>query len=156
MSYLRIAIAAAAVALAAPAGAADTSTSQSPGASSSGDASATRPMDSQAAPGGQYDAALVRSVQQALTQHGHDTGSAADGQWNASTEIAVRGFQASKGLPQTGNLDQPTLAALGVGSPSAVAAPPMSLSGPVSGTGSSTLRSTPSSGTGATSGSPKY
>lgn len=59
------------------------------------------------------DAALVRSVQQSLNRRGFDAGPV-DGQWGPSTENALRDFQRSNGLAQTGNLDDRTLSALGV------------------------------------------
>jgi hypothetical protein len=60
-----------------------------------------------------YDPSLVRSVQQALAQRGYNAGPV-DGQWGPNTESALREFQQSRGLPQTGGLNQPTLSALGV------------------------------------------
>lgn len=60
-----------------------------------------------------YDSALVRNVQQALNDRGYNAG-AADGQWGPATEDAVKRFQQVSGLPATGELEQPTLAALGV------------------------------------------
>ncbi len=60
-----------------------------------------------------YDSALVRSVQQALNDRGYSAGSV-DGQWGPATEDAVRRFQQASGLPQTGELERSTLAALGV------------------------------------------
>lgn len=60
-----------------------------------------------------YDAALVRSVQQALNDKGYNAGPV-DGQWGPSTENAVIRFQQASGLPQTGDLERSTLAALGV------------------------------------------
>jgi murein L,D-transpeptidase YcbB/YkuD len=60
-----------------------------------------------------YDSALVRSVQQALNDRGYNAGSV-DGQWGPATEEAVRRFQQASGLPQTGELERSTLAALGV------------------------------------------
>src|SRR6266404_2934986 len=60
-----------------------------------------------------YDPALVRSVQQALNDKGYSAGSV-DGQWGPVTEDAVRRFQQASGLPQTGELERHTLAALGV------------------------------------------
>ena len=60
-----------------------------------------------------YDAALVRSVQQALNDKGYNAGPV-DGQWGPSTENAVMRFQQASGLPQTGDLERSTLAALGV------------------------------------------
>jgi hypothetical protein len=64
-------------------------------------------------PGDAYDSSLVRSVQLSLNQRGYDAGPA-DGQWGPSTESALRQFQQSRGLAQTGSLDQQTLSALGV------------------------------------------
>jgi peptidoglycan hydrolase-like protein with peptidoglycan-binding domain len=60
-----------------------------------------------------HDASLVRSAQQALKDKGYDAG-AIDGQMGPATEGALRSFQQAQGLPQTGDLDQRTLAALGV------------------------------------------
>jgi hypothetical protein len=60
-----------------------------------------------------YDPALVRSAQQALNDKGYNAGSV-DGQWGPTTEDAVRRFQQASGLPQTGELERSTLAALGV------------------------------------------
>ena len=59
------------------------------------------------------DPTLVRSAQQALKQKGFDAG-AIDGQFGPSTKSAVREFQQAQGLPQSGELDQQTLSALGV------------------------------------------
>lgn len=60
-----------------------------------------------------YDASLVRSVQQTLNDRGYNAGPV-DGVWGAGTESALRDFQQSNGLPQSGNLDRQTRAALGV------------------------------------------
>jgi len=62
-----------------------------------------------------YDPALVRDVQQALNDKGYNAG-AVDGQWGPNTVDAVRRFQQASGLPQTGELERPTLRALGVAS----------------------------------------
>ena len=62
-----------------------------------------------------YDSALVRSVQQALNDKGYDAGYV-DGRWGPSTEEAVRKFQQASGLPQSGQLERSTLAALGLSS----------------------------------------
>ena len=62
---------------------------------------------------GRYDPALVRDVQQALNDKGYSAGPV-DGQWGPSTENAVRRFQQASDLPQTGELERSTLAALGV------------------------------------------
>ena len=61
----------------------------------------------------EHDPPVVRRVQQALKQQGFDVGSI-DGQMGPETEGALRQFQQSKGLTQSGNLDQQTLSALGV------------------------------------------
>jgi peptidoglycan hydrolase-like protein with peptidoglycan-binding domain len=55
----------------------------------------------------------VRDVQQALKRKGFEVG-AIDGQMGPETQTALREFQQSQGLPQSGNLDQQTLSALGV------------------------------------------
>ncbi len=60
-----------------------------------------------------YDPATVRNVQQALNDKGYDPGPI-DGRWGPNTEDAVRRFQQASGLPQTGDPEGSTLAALGV------------------------------------------
>jgi len=60
-----------------------------------------------------YAASTIRAVQQALNSRGYNAG-AVDGQWNTATQDAVRRFQQVSGLPVTGNLNAPTLSALGV------------------------------------------
>lgn len=72
--------------------------------------SSSQPAGTAAAPS---DPALVRSVQQALKDKGHDAG-AIDGQMGPSTESALRSFQQAQGLPPSGTLDQQTLSALNV------------------------------------------
>lgn len=57
--------------------------------------------------------ALVRQVQEALHARGYDAG-AVDGHWSHATQRAVRSFQGASGLEPTGQLDPPTLAALGL------------------------------------------
>ncbi len=57
---------------------------------------------------------LVRSVQQALRDKGVDAGPV-DGIWGARTSDGVRRFQEQQGLETTGQLNAPTLAALGIG-----------------------------------------
>lgn len=61
----------------------------------------------------EHDTQLVQSVQQALKQKGYDVG-AIDGQWGPNTQDALRQFQQSQGIAQSGNLDARTLSALGV------------------------------------------
>lgn len=65
------------------------------------------------APASGYDTGLVRDVQTALNARGYNAGPV-DGQWGSSTRDAIRRFQAASGLPQTGEPDRSTLAALGV------------------------------------------
>jgi hypothetical protein len=60
-----------------------------------------------------YDPSVIRSVQQALNDRGYNAGPV-DGQWGPATQDALRRFQQVSGLPQTGELGQQTLAALGV------------------------------------------
>ncbi len=60
-----------------------------------------------------HDESMVRSVQQSLERRGFDVGPV-DGVWGDKTQSAVREFQQANNLPQTGNLDQRTLDALGV------------------------------------------
>jgi hypothetical protein len=55
----------------------------------------------------------VRKAQTALNDQGYNAG-AVDGRLGPSTQSAVRSFQAKSGLTETGNLDDPTLKALGV------------------------------------------
>ena len=55
----------------------------------------------------------VRKAQVALNDQGYDVGTV-DGRWGPNTQSAVRRFQAQKGLPDSGTLDDPTLSALGV------------------------------------------
>lgn len=65
------------------------------------------------AAGDENNPTTVRSAQQALKQKGFDVRSI-DGQMGPNTESALRSFQQSQGLAQTGTLDQRTLSALGV------------------------------------------
>jgi hypothetical protein len=78
------------------------------GFGASGTATATVDRDRDA-----REASVVRSAQRSLNDRGFDAGPA-DGRWGPNTEHAVRQFQQSSGLPQTGQLDRPTLSALGV------------------------------------------
>lgn len=117
LQRLHIAVAAAALSIAGGAIAAGNQAA-SPTASPSSDQAAMspRPQGSQASgnmSSAQGNPTLVRSVQQALKQKGYDVGTI-DGQIGPTTESALRNFQQQQGLPQSGNLDQPTLSALGV------------------------------------------
>ncbi|WP_352975223.1 TerB N-terminal domain-containing protein [Mesorhizobium sp. M1428] len=53
----------------------------------------------------------ARQVQQALTEHGYDLGTA-DGIWGRRSISALKAFQKAGNLPQTGTLDEATSAAL--------------------------------------------
>ena len=75
--------------------------------------SASTSSSSSAMPSSHYESGLVRSVQQALNDKGYNAG-ALDGQWGPATEDAVRRFQRASGLPETGQLERPTLNALGL------------------------------------------
>ena len=57
---------------------------------------------------------LVRQVQQKLHEHGFDAGPV-NGDLNSKTQAAIAQFQLSIPMPVNGMLDEPTLAALGVG-----------------------------------------
>ncbi len=54
----------------------------------------------------------VRAVQQALNDRNSGDEIAVDGKWGPNTRRALREFQQSNGLPQTGRLDSATVAAL--------------------------------------------
>jgi peptidoglycan hydrolase-like protein with peptidoglycan-binding domain len=72
----------------------------------------------------------IRSVQQALNDQGYDAG-AVDGQMGPNTQDALRRFQQAQNLPQTGEPDTRTLAALGISSQAAYrAANPVNESNP--------------------------
>ena len=63
--------------------------------------------------GQQYSSAQVRQAQQALNQRGFPVRE--DGRWGPQTTSAVRQFQQSQGLQPTGQLNQQTAQALGIG-----------------------------------------
>lgn len=63
--------------------------------------------------GGMQDQASVRQVQEKLSQQGYDVGPI-DGIFGPRTEQAVRKFQEDKGVQPTGQIDQQTMAALGI------------------------------------------
>jgi len=77
------------------------------------DASASGMSPNGSASSEQTNPDLVRSAQQALKDKGFDVGTV-DGQIGPNTQSALRNFQQAQGLPQSGNLDQQTLSALGV------------------------------------------
>lgn len=63
---------------------------------------------------------VIRQVQQRLNHRGIDVGTV-DGRWSLVTVQGVKKFQEQQGMVPTGQLDQPTLSALGVQEPSASA-----------------------------------
>ena len=85
----------------------------SQGSAAQGTASSQGGASQSATPGEESNTTTVREAQQALKDQGFNVGSV-DGQMGPTTESALRNFQQSKKLPQTGNLDQQTLSALGV------------------------------------------
>ena len=58
---------------------------------------------------------VVKQAQEKLSAAGHDAGPA-DGVMGPKTQAALKEFQESKGLQASGELDQKTMAALGVSS----------------------------------------
>ena len=78
------------------------------------------------------DPNTVKQVQQALSTRGYDPGTM-DGKWSSKTESAVKDFQKSEGLQANGQLDQQTLASLGVSG--AAAGGQQDMSGQQSGAG---------------------
>lgn len=90
----------------------------------------------------------VKQAQQKLSQAGYDVGSA-DGVMGPKTQDAIKQLQQDKQLNATGELDQETLAALGVSEESASTGSSSSSSGsssPSSGDSSSSQNATGSSG----------
>ena len=82
-----------------------------------------RPDGSAAAPEPRYSAAVVRRVQETLANRGFKAGPA-DGRMHAATQQALRQFQKSENLEDTGRLNDRTLAALGIEPESASAGAP--------------------------------
>lgn len=70
--------------------------------------------------------AVVRDAQQKLDQAGYNPGPA-DGVIGPKTRAALQKYQADKQLPETGRLDQKTMAALNVGGANTVASAPKDL-----------------------------
>ncbi len=69
---------------------------------------------------------VVKDAQQKLSQAGYDAGPA-DGVMGPKTKAALQKYQSDKQLPETGRLDQKTMAALNVGGVNAVASAPRDL-----------------------------
>ncbi len=56
---------------------------------------------------------LIQAVQQELTDAGYYKGGV-DGVWDSATEMALAGYQGSEGFTPTGQLDEQTLAHMGI------------------------------------------
>ena len=84
----------------------------------------------------------VRAVQQALNDHNSGDDIAVDGKWGPDTRRALREFQQSNNLPQTGRLDSRTTAAL-------------NLNGQNTGSGQSGTNSMPDTNAGQSGGQPQ-
>ncbi len=69
---------------------------------------------------------FITNVQSALKTRGYYTGPV-DGDFGPSSQKALATFQQASGLPATGTLDSPALAALGVGGKSAKSKPPQAV-----------------------------
>lgn len=63
--------------------------------------------------GGMQDQASVKQVQEKLSEQGYDVGPV-DGIFGPKTQQALRKFQQDKGVQPTGQIDQQTMAALGI------------------------------------------
>lgn len=63
--------------------------------------------------GGMQDQASVKQVQEKLSQQGYEVGPV-DGIFGPKTQQALRKFQEDKGVQPTGQIDQQTMAALGI------------------------------------------
>jgi peptidoglycan hydrolase-like protein with peptidoglycan-binding domain len=72
---------------------------------------------------------LVRMLQQTLTNRGFLVGDP-DGKWGPKTKEALEEFQKSQNLPASGQIDQPTLARLGVNISPAMGGPQTTGQGP--------------------------
>jgi peptidoglycan hydrolase-like protein with peptidoglycan-binding domain len=75
----------------------------------------SQPQGSQQASASSQSPELVKQAQEKLSAAGHDAGQA-DGVMGPKTQAALKEFQQSKGLQASGELDQKTIAALGVSS----------------------------------------
>jgi peptidoglycan hydrolase-like protein with peptidoglycan-binding domain len=82
-----------------------------------------RPDGSAAAPEPRYSAAVIRRAQETLAHRGFKAGPI-DGRMHAATQQALRQFQKSENLEDTGRLNDRTLAALGIEPESASAGAP--------------------------------
>ncbi len=83
------------------------------GAQARGDTQAQSGQAAHAQAQAGLSADVIRQAQEKLSAAGHDVGRA-DGIMGARTKQGLKAFQQSKGIEVTGQLDQRTLAALGV------------------------------------------
>ena len=120
---------------------------QSPSSSTSSNTSAQQSDQSGASSTQAQNSQTVRDVQQALKQKGFEVG-AVDGQMGPETQSALREFQQSQGLPQSGNLDQQTLTALGVNAQGASSQSTSSQGHGAKASGTSSIRSGASASSG--------
>ena len=151
MNVQKIAVAAAILSLSGVALAAgNPSSSQDQGSSASSQQQTTSQSSSSSSGG----SAEVRQAQQALKDKGFDVGQI-DGQMGPHTQQALRSFQQQQNIQSSGQLDQQTLAALGVSSssegaqssPSTQSSPSPTSQSPTFSPSSSSSYSTQSSGT---------
>ncbi len=77
----------------------------------------------------QYSASVIRKVQQTLDNRGFKAG-AVDGVLSSSTQSALRAFQKSENLQETGRLNPQTLAALGIPAESAASTEELAMNEP--------------------------
>lgn len=63
--------------------------------------------------GNQLNSTQVREIQRALDSKGFQVGGV-DGIWGPETEMALKAFQKSQNMPQTGEIDSMTVASLGL------------------------------------------
>ena len=77
--------------------------------------------EQQSSAGASTESATVRQAQERLASEGFDPG-AVDGKLGQQTQQSLKQFQQSKGLEPSGQLDQQTIAALGVDSDSSAGA----------------------------------
>lgn len=96
---------------------------QEPSAQSGQSQAATQPQEQKQKSGQQMSQSpeLIKQAQEKLSAAGHDVGKA-DGIMGPKTQKGLKEFQQSKGLEASGQLDQKTLAALGVSGEASAAA----------------------------------
>lgn len=88
---------------------------QQAGSTGSGDQALAQEQTQDSGASLELSPTTVRQVQEALNQQGYDVGQV-DGAWSQQTAQALQNFQRAQGLEPTGQLNQNTLSALGIGS----------------------------------------